>query len=122
MKKHLISLLRDFGIEPTFLTISISILLIIGITFIVIHLILHKVILKSINKIDKKKRNFITSSLLEENLFQRLALVFQGLVVSNDTSIFEKAFNCKLEGGKVWLDGCLSRKKQIIPFLEPAFA
>ena len=64
MKKHLISLLRDLGIEPTFLTISISILLIIGITFIVIHLILHKVILKSINKIDKKKRNFITSSLL----------------------------------------------------------
>mgnify|MGYP003407655924 CR=1 FL=1 len=50
MKKHLISLLRDFGIEPTFLTISISILLIIGITFIVIHLVLHKVILKSINK------------------------------------------------------------------------
>ncbi|PRM90516.1 manganese-dependent inorganic pyrophosphatase [Aliarcobacter cryaerophilus] len=44
------------------------------------------------------------------------------LVVSNDTSIFEKAFNCKLEDGKVWLDGCLSRKKQIIPFLEPAFA
>ena len=44
------------------------------------------------------------------------------LVVSNDTSIFEKAFNCKLEDGKVWLDGCLSRIKQIIPFLEPAFA
>lgn len=44
------------------------------------------------------------------------------LVSSDDTSIFEKAFNCKLEDGKVWLDGCLSRKKQIIPFLEPAFA
>ena len=43
------------------------------------------------------------------------------LVSSDDTSIFEKAFNCKLEDGKVWLDGCLSRKKQIIPFLEPAF-
>ena len=44
------------------------------------------------------------------------------LVVSDDISIFEKAFNCKLENGKVWLDGCLSRKKQIIPFFEPAFA
>ena len=33
--------------------------------------------------------------------------------------IFEKAFDCKLEDGKVWIDGCLSRKKQIIPFLEP---
>jgi manganese-dependent inorganic pyrophosphatase len=44
------------------------------------------------------------------------------LVSSEDTSVFEKAFDVKLEDGKVWLDGCLSRKKQIIPFLEPAFA
>ena len=44
------------------------------------------------------------------------------LVCSEDASIFEKAFNVKLVDGKVWLDGCLSRKKQIIPFLEPAFA
>ena len=93
MKKHLISLLRDFGIEPTFLAISISILLIIAITSIVMHLILHKVILKSIKKIDKKKRNFITSSLLEENLFQRLALLFQGLIVNWQTTIWiEKGY------------------------------
>jgi manganese-dependent inorganic pyrophosphatase len=44
------------------------------------------------------------------------------LVASEDTEIFENAFDIKLEDGKVWLDGCLSRKKQIIPFLEPAFA
>ncbi len=44
------------------------------------------------------------------------------LVASSDISIFEKAFDKKLENGKVWLDGCLSRKKQIIPFLEPKFA
>jgi manganese-dependent inorganic pyrophosphatase len=44
------------------------------------------------------------------------------LVSSEDSSVFEKAFDVKLEDGKVWLDGCLSRKKQIIPFLEPAFA
>ncbi|XPV67475.1 MAG: manganese-dependent inorganic pyrophosphatase [Halarcobacter sp.] len=44
------------------------------------------------------------------------------LVSSEDTSIFEKAFDKNLENGKVWIDGCLSRKKQIIPFLEPAFA
>ena len=93
MKKHLISLLRDFGIEPTFLAISISILLIIAITSIVMHLILHKVILKSIKKIDKKKRNFITSSLLEENLFQRLALLFQGVIVNWQTTIWiEKGY------------------------------
>jgi len=44
------------------------------------------------------------------------------LVSSIDTSIFEKSFDIKLDDGKVWLDGCLSRKKQIIPFLEPTFA
>ncbi|QKF72870.1 miniconductance mechanosensitive channel protein [Aliarcobacter faecis] len=88
MKKHLIQFLKDIGIEPTFLTMSISILLIITITAIAIHIILHKIILKSIKKIDKKNRNFITSSLLESNLFQRLALVFQGLVVYWQTTIW----------------------------------
>ena len=44
------------------------------------------------------------------------------LVASVDNSVFEKAFDIELVDGKVWLDGCLSRKKQIIPFLEPAFA
>jgi len=43
------------------------------------------------------------------------------LVSSNDTAIFEKAFETTLADNKVWMDGCLSRKKQIIPFLEPAF-
>ena len=44
------------------------------------------------------------------------------LVASVDNSVFENAFDVELVDGKVWLDGCLSRKKQIIPFLEPAFA
>jgi len=44
------------------------------------------------------------------------------IVASADNSIFENAFDVQLVDGKVWLDGCLSRKKQIIPFLEPAFA
>ena len=43
------------------------------------------------------------------------------LVTSKDTSVFEKAFDIKLENSSVWMQGCLSRKKQIIPFLEPAF-
>jgi manganese-dependent inorganic pyrophosphatase len=40
------------------------------------------------------------------------------LVVSDDASIVEKAFDCKVEGGKTWLDGVMSRKKQVVPFLE----
>ena len=35
--------------------------------------------------------------------------------------IVEKSFDKKLENSAFWLDGCLSRKKQIIPFLEPSF-
>ena len=67
----------------------------------------------------KDEENLHTVALLLTDIMKEGSEV---LVVSDDTAIFEKAFNCKLEDGKVWLDGCLSRKKQIIPFLEPAFA
>ncbi|WP_141047791.1 manganese-dependent inorganic pyrophosphatase [Aliarcobacter cryaerophilus] len=75
-------------------------------------------LMKDIKKV-KDEQNLHTVALLLTDIMKEGSEV---LVVSNDTSIFEKAFNCKLENGKVWLDGCLSRKKQIIPFLEPAFA
>jgi manganese-dependent inorganic pyrophosphatase len=44
------------------------------------------------------------------------------LIVSDDASVVEKAFGVKPEGGKVWLDGVMSRKKQVVPNLEKAFA
>ena len=67
----------------------------------------------------KEENNLHTVALLLTDIMKEGSEV---LVTSDDASIFEKAFNCKLEDGKVWLDGCLSRKKQIIPFLQPAFA
>jgi manganese-dependent inorganic pyrophosphatase len=45
----------------------------------------------------------------------------QILVVSDDESKVEKAFDIKLENSQAWLEGVLSRKKQIIPFLQPQF-
>lgn len=45
----------------------------------------------------------------------------QLLVVSDDESIVEKAFGVKIENNEVWLNGVLSRKKQIIPFMEKQF-
>jgi len=45
----------------------------------------------------------------------------QLLCVSDDVSKVETAFKCKLEDNQVWLDGVLSRKKQVIPFLQPQF-
>ncbi len=75
-------------------------------------------LMKDIKKV-KDEQNLHTVALLLTDIMKEGSEI---LVTSDDTSIFEKAFNCKLEDGKVWLDGCLSRKKQIIPFLEPAFA
>lgn len=45
----------------------------------------------------------------------------QLLCVSDDASKVETAFNTKLENDQAWLDGVLSRKKQVIPFLQPQF-
>jgi manganese-dependent inorganic pyrophosphatase len=45
----------------------------------------------------------------------------QLLCVSDDPSKIETAFGKKLENNQVWLDGVLSRKKQVIPFVQPQF-
>jgi len=44
------------------------------------------------------------------------------LVVSDDDTLVERSFGVKTEAGKAWLDGVLSRKKQIIPPMEKAFS
>ena len=45
----------------------------------------------------------------------------QLLTVSDDESKLEVAFDIKLENSQIWLEGVLSRKKQVIPFLQPQF-
>ena len=45
----------------------------------------------------------------------------QLLCISDDASKIETAFDIKLENNQVWLDGVLSRKKQVIPFVQPQF-
>ncbi len=44
------------------------------------------------------------------------------LVVSDDVALIEKAFESSTKNNKVWLDGVLSRKKQVVPPLQNAFA
>lgn len=44
------------------------------------------------------------------------------LALSDDMSKVESAFGVKVEDNEAWLDGVLSRKKQVIPFLQPQFA
>jgi len=44
------------------------------------------------------------------------------LVVSDNDNLTEQAFGQTTSDGKVWLDGVLSRKKQIVPPLQKVFA
>ncbi len=43
------------------------------------------------------------------------------LLAVGDTKKIEKAYNKKLTNGEVWLNGVLSRKKQVVPVLEEVF-
>lgn len=45
----------------------------------------------------------------------------QLVVVSDDEALIEKAFGSKMEGTSMWVDGMMSRKKQVIPQLQKAF-
>ncbi|MEA2019272.1 MAG: manganese-dependent inorganic pyrophosphatase [Campylobacterota bacterium] len=51
-----------------------------------------------------------------------MAMGSQILVATSSQNIVEKAWDIKVIDDQFWLKGCLSRKKQIIPFLEPAYA
>jgi manganese-dependent inorganic pyrophosphatase len=46
------------------------------------------------------------------------------LVVSDDAAMIEKAFGGKVGGAlnSMWVDGCMSRKKQVVPPMEKVFA
>jgi manganese-dependent inorganic pyrophosphatase len=44
------------------------------------------------------------------------------LIASDDEAIIETAYGIKPEQSQVWLDGVLSRKKQVVPPLQDAFA
>ncbi|GMM86419.1 manganese-dependent inorganic pyrophosphatase [Pseudoalteromonas sp. MTN2-4] len=46
----------------------------------------------------------------------------QMLIASDDEGIVERAYGVTPEQSRVWLDGVLSRKKQVVPPLQDAFA
>ena len=50
-----------------------------------------------------------------------MAMGSQILVATKSASTVEKAWDVKIENNQFWLKGCLSRKKQVVPFLEPAY-
>ena len=44
------------------------------------------------------------------------------LVASDDQNIIERAYDTQLTDNKAWLDGVMSRKKQVVPPLQDTFA
>ncbi|MCW5211891.1 manganese-dependent inorganic pyrophosphatase [Desulfobulbus sp. TB] len=43
------------------------------------------------------------------------------VVLSDDSALVESAFDGKLEGNSMWVDGMMSRKKQTVPNMQKAF-
>ncbi len=84
-----------------------------------------------ISTLDDRKEEIYTDMVAmkeEEGLHTMLVLLTdvmkegsQLLCVSDDPSKIEAAFDKKLENNQMWLDGVLSRKKQVIPFVQPKF-
>ena len=80
---------------------------------------------------DTKKDDLIADikKLKEEEGYETVLLILtdimamgsQILVATSSIDIIEKAWDIKVENDQFWLKGCLSRKKQVIPFLEPAY-
>jgi len=84
-----------------------------------------------ISALDDRKDEIIADMIAmkeEEGLHTMLVLLTdimkegsQLLCISDDESKIERAFDKKLQNNQVWLDGVLSRKKQVIPFVQPQF-
>jgi manganese-dependent inorganic pyrophosphatase len=43
------------------------------------------------------------------------------MVISDEPELIEKAFDSKLDGTSMWIDGMMSRKKQTVPNMQTAF-
>jgi len=74
-------------------------------------------LLKAMNEL-KEQEGYNTVLLLLTDI---MAMGSQILVATDSIENIQKAWNVEVKDNQFWLDGCLSRKKQVIPFLEPTF-
>ncbi|MGL4732757.1 MAG: putative manganese-dependent inorganic diphosphatase [Fusobacteriaceae bacterium] len=94
-----------------------------------------KIAIAQINTVDTEgvmKRKDEIKSVMEAELKDRecqlFVLIITDIIKSGSTAlvagdypnILEKAFNVKIEGDTAWLNGVVSRKKQIVPFMMAA--
>jgi manganese-dependent inorganic pyrophosphatase len=73
---------------------------------------------KDIAALKKEKGNHSVFLMLTDIMKEGTEL----LIASDDDSVVEKAFGVKPANGKAWLPGVMSRKKEIVPNFEKAFA
>ncbi|WP_457747870.1 manganese-dependent inorganic pyrophosphatase [Sulfurimonas sp.] len=66
----------------------------------------------------KEERNLHTILILLTDIMKEGSKL---LVISDDENKIETAFDVKLDNHKTWLEGVLSRKKQVVPFVQPQF-
>lgn len=74
------SLLNKIGIQPNGITLFIFAISIIAITALILHFILHKLVLTRLDRFSKKSSKVWIQVLTEDQLFNRLAFVIQGIV------------------------------------------
>lgn len=75
-------------------------------------------LLEDIQKVKAEKGNHSVFLLLTDIMKEGSEM----LISSDDPAVVEKAFAVKPEGTSVWLPGVMSRKKQVVPNFEKAFA
>lgn len=89
--KALISELKKYGIEPDNLPYLVVILVIILLTAIVVHFILHRLVLKSIEKRAQTSPSLIVQIFTQNKLFHHLAFMLQGIIVNVQAVLWLKA-------------------------------
>lgn len=76
------------------------------VTAIVVHLLMHKVILRVIKHRNTIKPNIVTATLVEESLFERVALLIQGAIIYAQTKVWLDeglVYDTILIGALIWM-------------------
>lgn len=77
-------------------------------------------VLRGKTDIENAMQDFINSNGLNLFVFLITDIInsnSQCIVLGNNTDVFEKSFNTKLEDNMAFLDGVVSRKKQVVPVI-----
>ncbi len=84
----LAAFLKNHGIELNQTVLLVMVLVVIFITALIIHFILHRIVLKAFEKKAHASSKLWPQIITQNKLFHRLALVFQGVVVNVQSAVW----------------------------------